>query len=314
MAYIAKKFIALACALFLVSALTFCAFAVIPGDAALMSLGTQASDGQIARALERSEKGRPLARRYARWLMDFLRGDLGVSLKYKKPVASLLPGRVAVTALIGAMAAMAAVALGVPLGTLAASEKNSAVGKSLDFFSTLCMSIPEFFLSVIFIWIFGIVLHVFSPGKFVDLKTSAAGFFKSIFFPVCAIAIPQAAVLAKFTRAAVIREQSKGYVNTAKSKGCPPSRILFRHILRNALVSLLPLMGMIAANVFAGSVIVEQAFGIPGVGRLLVSAIASRDFPLAQAITLWCALVIAAVNFAVDIAAQILDPGLSIAR
>ena len=122
------------------------------------------------------------------------------------------------------------------------------------------------------------------------------------------IAIPETAILVKYVRTAVLNEKNQGYVRTARSKGNSETAVLFRHILKNAIVAVFPLLGMIAGSVFSGSIIVEQIFGISGIGRLLISAVSSRDFPLTQALVLYVATIVVVINFLVDIAVQLLDP------
>jgi ABC-type dipeptide/oligopeptide/nickel transport system permease component len=170
------------------------------------------------------------------------------------------------------------------------------------------ISIPHFFLGVLFIWIFGIGLRMFSAGTFIDYRTSPSGFIGCLIFPALAIAIPNAAMLTKFLRSSLFKEQRSDYVRTARSKGAGVSYALRRHALRNAVIPSITMLGMIIAEVFSGSIIIEQVFAIPGIGRLLIAAITSRDYPLIQTLVMYIACMVILANTLVDIAIQVIDP------
>jgi ABC-type dipeptide/oligopeptide/nickel transport system permease component len=176
------------------------------------------------------------------------------------------------------------------------------------------VSVPNFFLGVLFIWIFGIGLRLFSAGVYVDYRTDFAGFIHSLLFPALAIAIPNAAILAKFLRTSLIKEQRSDYVRTARGKGASASYTLRRHVLRNALVPSITVMGMIIAEILSGSIVIEQVFAIPGIGRLLITAITSRDYPLIQTLVVYIAFVVILANTLVDIVIQIVDPRIRLER
>ena len=310
--YILKKAAVLVTTLFLISVLTFIAFHIVPGDPALLILGTEASPEQIEQMHHELGMDRPLPQQYVSWVSGMLRGDWGVSHRYNKPVKELLAGRLSVTLLMGAMALLLILAAGIPLGVFAAYKKDSWLNHVLNTITMVNISIPEFFLSIIVIWIFGLQLHFFAPGRYVSWKSDLGGFFHFMLFPVCTIAVPQTAILMKYVRATVIAEERKDYVRTAFSKGCSPHRVLSVHVLRNAVVAVLPLIGMMAGNVFTGSIIVEQVYGIPGIGRLLIASVTSRDFPLTQTLVVYIAMLIVITNFAVDLVIQAIDPRISL--
>ena len=300
-----KKLLVLFITLFLVSAVTFCAFRIIPGDPALLMLGTEASDEQLMRLREDLGLDKSLGAQYTQWISGIFRGDFGQSIRYKKSVASLIKPRALVTLSLGGLSLLAISAAGIFLGIFSAKKDERPV---LNFLTTLALSVPNFYLSVIIIWIFGLTLHLFVPGQFVPFSENPIAFFKSLFFPVLTIALPESAILAKYVRAAVLGEKRLGYVRTARSKGAKENAVFFNHILKNAIVAVFPLLGMIAGSVFSGSIIVEQIFGIPGIGRLLISAVSSRDFPLTQALVLYIAVIVVTINFAVDVIVQFIDP------
>lgn len=308
MPYIVKKALVMLVTLFIISLAVFGAFHIIPGDPAMLILGTEASDASLDALRSQLGTDKSLFQQYTHWLINALHGDFGTSLKYNKSIAELLKSRIAITAILGSISLLFVFIIGIPLGILAGTAKNKIAKKMAGIFSVIGISVPGFFLSLIVIWIFGLTLHIFTPGRYVSIKENPAEFFTFLVFPALTIAIPQSAILMRYLGSAIIEEENSGYVRTAKSKGLSPKRILFFHILKNAIVSVVPLLGMIIGSIFSGSIIVEQVFGISGVGRLLISSVTSRDFPLAQTIVLYIAFIVVLVNFIVDIIVQIIDP------
>ena len=308
MKYILKKTLILIITLLLISLLTFFAFHIIPGDPAHLILGTEASEEKIAALRRQLGTDLPLWKQYANWIGGLLTRDFGTSIRYSMPVSQLLAGRVKVTVLMGLMTLVMVVGSAIPLGIFAARMRGKAAEHVINATTMLGISFPGFFLSILFMWIFGLVLHLFTPGKYVSFTDDPAGFFRFIFFPALSIAVPESAILTKYVRTAVLDEMGEDYVRTARGKGIRMNGILYRHILRNAIVAVIPLIGMIVGSIFSGSIIVEQVYGIPGIGRLLISSVTGRDFPLTQTLVMYVALVIVVTNFVVDILIQLIDP------
>ncbi len=308
MRYIIKKIIILILTMLLISLFTFFAFHIIPGDPARLILGTEASEEKVA--LLRSQLGTdlPLSTQYTRWIGGFVRGNFGNSIRYSMPVSDLMKGRIEVTVLLGLMVIVLVLAIGIPMGVFAAGKKNTIIEQVINFFTMLGISFPGFFLSILFIWIFGLILHLFTPGRYVSYENSWPQFLRFMFFPALAIAVPEIAILTKYVRTAVLDELSEDYVRTAHGKGISFYAILYGHVLKNAIVAIIPLIGMMIGSIFSGSIIVEQVFAIPGIGRLLISSVTGRDFPLTQTLVMYVALVIVVTNFIVDILIQVIDP------
>ena len=170
------------------------------------------------------------------------------------------------------------------------------------------MAIPAFFLGIILTYIFGIALKWFQVGKFVSLDEDPAGCIKYLIFPALAIALPKLAMVVKFLRNSVLGEMKKDYVRTAYSKGNDKNKVLYRHILKNALIPVITFTAMIIAEIMAGSIIVEQVFSVPGIGRLLVSSISNRDYPVVQAMVVYITAIVIIINFIVDMLYQLADP------
>jgi ABC-type dipeptide/oligopeptide/nickel transport system permease component len=199
------------------------------------------------------------------------------------------------------------IVLSLPLGILSAKRRGGVIDKAINFISQISFSIPPFFLGLILILVFGIILRLFIPGAYVSYSDNFGGFIVYLIFPALAIALPKTATVIKFLRASLLEQLKSDYVRTARSKGSSDNRLLYRHVLRNAIIPVTALLGMIIADILAGSIIIEQVFGLPGMGRLLISAISSRDFPLAQSMVVLIAFVVVFVNFLVDISIQLID-------
>ncbi|MBQ3972872.1 MAG: ABC transporter permease, partial [Lachnospiraceae bacterium] len=222
--------------------------------------------------------------------------------------SQLLKGRLPVTLALGLISLVIILLLGIPLGILAARKRGTWVERIIHFLTILGISVPNFFLCILLMWIFGMVLHFFTPGEYISYTKNVSGFFRSLFWPALSIAIPQTAILTKYIRTAMLEELGEDYVRTARGKGAGETWILYLHVLKNAIVAVVPLIGMIVASVLSGSIIIEQVYGIPGMGKLLIGAVTSRDFPLTQTLVIYITVLIVVTNFLVDIAIQLIDP------
>ena len=314
MRYFVKKLGIMLITLFVISIVTFWLFHIVPGDPAAMMLGTSASQEQLDDLREELGLDRPLIEQYTEWITRAVHGDFGKSIMYRKPVANLLKGKLSVSLALGAIALALVILIGIPLGVFTAGRKHAISEQLLNFVNILGISIPGFFLSILLIWVFGLILHWFTPGRFVTFARNPVKFLQFMIWPAIAIAIPQTCVLSKYIRTAVIEEVRSDYVRTARSKGSTKFRIMYVHVLKNAIISVVPLIGMIVSGIFSGSIVIEQVFGIPGIGRLLIASVTSRDYPTVQTLVMYIAILILVVNFIVDILIQILDPRIRISR
>ena len=308
MKYVIRKIFILLVTMVLISLLTFGAFHIIPGDPAQLILGTSASAEKLEALRTQLGTNLPLWQQYVNWIKGFVHGDFGTSIRYSMPVKDLMAGHLQVTLLLGLMAIGMTLVVSIPLGIFMAGKRKPAVQVGLTGLNILGLSFPEFFLSILLMWIFCLVLHLFTPGAYVSYEKDVAGFLQYMFFPALAVAIPQTAILTRYVQTAVQEELKNDYVRTARGKGARRGRIFYGHILRNAIVGILPLIGMMIANVFSGSIIVEQVFSVPGIGRLLISSVSGRDFPLTQTLVMYIAAIIVVTNFIVDLLVQVVDP------
>jgi ABC-type dipeptide/oligopeptide/nickel transport system permease component len=309
MYFIARRLAVTLVTLFLVSVFSFLAFSVIRGDPASLILGTEATEEQLASLREEMGLNRSLPVRYAAWLGNFLGGSLGNSTRFQgEAVTGLIMDRLPVTFCLAALSLIFILLLSFPAALIQVRKEGGFLDRLINILTAVNISFPGFFLAVIFIWIFGILLKLFSPGAYIGYAESPAGFFRYLIFPALAIAIPNAAVLAKFLRASILQQLRLDYVRTARSKGASPRRVLYRHALKNGLIPALTMLGMIVADVFSGSIIIEEVFTIPGIGRLLIASISSRDYPMIQTLVVYIAFTVIFANTLVDIAIRIIDP------
>lgn len=309
MKYMIKKITTLIITLLLVSVVTFVAFSVIPGDPALAKLGTYATPERVEALREEMGLNKSLPERYVDWLQGALHGDFGESYQYAgNAVSDLINQRLQVTALLAVMAFIIILVISIPLGIISARKEGTWIDIFINLFTQVTMAIPAFFLGMILTYFFGLTLKFFQPGKFVMPQEDFGACIRYLFFPAIAIAIPKIAMVVKFLRNSVLSEVKKDYVRTAYSKGNRTKKVLYIHVFQNALIPVITFIAMVAAEILAGSIVVEQVFSVTGMGRLLVTAISSRDYPIVQAVVLYITLIVIIINFIVDILYQFVDP------
>ena len=315
--YLGKKIITLIMTLFLVSAAAFLAFQIIPGDVVSSILGTEATPEREEALREGLGLNDPPLVRYGNWAAGVLRGDLGISYRYSKnmnemmPVAELIGDKLPVTLWLAAISLVLIVLVSIPMGVLWAKSRSRVLDAALGVITQVTMAVPSFFLGILVTWLFGILLKWFSPGGYVGYQENFWGFLGYLLFPAISIALPKIAMTARFLRNSMLTEMGSDYVRTAYSKGCGDQRVMYGHVLRNAMMPVITFLGMIVAEIVAGSIVVEQVFGLPGIGRLLISSISTRDFPVVEILILYITFVVIFVYFLVDILYKVVDPRIS---
>ena len=309
MKYFIKKIITLIITLLFISLLTFTAFSVIPGDAAISKLGVDASPEAIARVRAEYELDQPVMTRYVHWLEKALHGDFGRSYKYDTmTVTQLLKSRLPVTILLAVMSFVIIVVIALPLGMLSARFAGKWLDVLINQLTQITMAIPSFFLGIILTYIFGLVFKVFQPGGYVSMEEDMKGCIEYLVLPAVAVALQKIAMVVKYLRNSVLSEMKKDYVRTAYSKGNSVNQVLYGHVLRNALIPVITFVAMVVAEILAGSLVIEQVFSIPGMGRLMITSISTRDYPVVQAAVLYITSIVVIINFLVDILYQLADP------
>ncbi len=317
MELIIKKIFTLIMTLFLVSVAAFLAFQVIPGDVVTSILGTEATPEREQALREELGLDKPPVERYVSWAGDVLKGDFGVSYRYSKnmnemmPVKELIADKLPVTLWLAALSFVLIVLVSIPLGVFWAKSSNRFLDAALGVITQATMAVPSFFLGILVTYLCGVLLKWFTPGGYISYRDNMRGFLNYLFFPAISIALPKIAMTARFLRNSMLTELKTDYVRTAYSKGCSKKRVMYGHVLRNAMMPVITFLGMMIAEILAGSIVVEQVFGLPGIGRLLISAVSTRDFPVVEILILYITFVVIFVYFIVDILYRVIDPRIS---
>ena len=315
--FILKRFATFVATLLAASALVFAVLDVLPGNAAELMLGESATPESLKALSARLGLDQPPLTRYVAWMKGLARGDMGSSLSYDTPVLELVQQRLAVTLPLALMAMALTTVLALALGVYAASHHNRIGDVGVMGLSQLGIAIPNFWFAILLILLFAVKLQWFSAGGFPGWTEDDGGGgggvwegFKALVLPAVALAVVQAAILARITRSAVLDVLREDFVRTARAKGLSQRQVLWRHVLRNAFVPVLTVMGLQFASLLAGTVVIEYVFSLPGLGRLVFQAIANRDLVLVRNVVLLLAAAVILVNFVVDVLYAVIDPRL----
>ncbi|SPU00541.1 oligopeptide ABC transporter permease [Lysinibacillus capsici] len=308
MMYILRRIILLITTILLVSIITFGVFQILPGDPVRTMLGTEADPTQIENL--RSELGldRPLYEQYVDWMKGLLTGQLGNSIRFSMPVKELLFDRLPVTMSLAGLTLIIVLIISLPLGMFAARRQNKLSDVSLSTVTQIGMAVPSFWLGMMLILYIGLQFSFFKISGYIPWTQSVAGALSTLILPALTIAIPQIAVNFRYVRTAILEQVQLDYVCTIRSKGMSEQNVMYKHVLKNSMIPILTVFGLIMAEVVAGTIIVEQVFSLPGIGQLLITAISNRDFPLVQGIVMYITVAVVMINFIVDVLYSVLDP------
>lgn len=307
--YILKRLLLLIPVLFIVSVIIFSIIHLIPGDPATVLLGTEAADPELLARLKSSlGLDKPLHVQYILWLGRVFRGDLGRSVRTGEPVLKLILQRFPFTLELAVYALFLAVIAAIPMGTIAATSSSRAVDLTFQTMALFGLSVPAFWSGTMFILLFSVYLGWFPIISFPSFTEEPLKNLQGFFLPALTVAIPNAAAMARMARAAVLEVSRQEYVKTARAKGLPEKIVVFKHILKNAMVPIITLIGIISGYLLGGTIIVEQVFAIPGLGRLSVESVIQRDYPLLQAVVLFITVGFVMVNLMVDLLYVFLNP------
>ena len=308
MKYVVRKILTMILTLLAVTFFVFLSFHVISGDPATSMLGTEATPQKVAALREELGLNDPVLVQYGRWAAGLLHGDMGTSYSYRMPVTGMVANKIPVTITLTLMAFVLMVVISIPLGIYTAKHEGGVVDRIIYIINQIIMAIPPFFSGILITLIFGRIFKLFTPGGYVSYEKDFAGFIGYLFFPAVAIALPKAAMAVKLLRSSVIKEAKLDYVRTAYSRGNRTNDVLYKHVLKNALIPVVTFLGMALADMIAGSIIIEQVFSIPGLGRILLTSISNRDYPVVMAVIVCIAVLVLVVNMAVDLVYGLIDP------
>jgi peptide/nickel transport system permease protein len=298
--HLLQRFLLTLPALWLVLTMVFLLIHVVPGDPVEQMLGEGAAPGQVEQLRHALGLDQPLLAQYGHYLRQILRGDLGQSFKYQAPVTRIIFERYPATLQLAFLALLVCAAIAIPTGVIAAHRRGSSADHAIGVFSLLGLAIPNFALGPLLITLFSIKLGW--------LPVSGRGGPLNYILPAATLGAALAAILTRMVRGAMLEELSADYVRTARAKGLPTRTVLIRHALRNALIPIITILGLQFGTLLAGTIVTETIFSWPGIGRLTVMAISSRDYPLLQGCILVIALSYVLVNLFTDIVYSLIDP------
>jgi peptide/nickel transport system permease protein len=294
------------------SAVVFAVLELLPGNAAQVILGESATPESLAEMEARLGLDRPAAERYAQWVGGWLRGETATSISYGVPTSELIAQRLEVTLPLALMAMLITVVAALVLGVYAAARHNRLGDVGVMAASQLGIAIPNFWFAILLILLFAVHLQWVDAGGFPGWREADGGGLwlglRALVLPAIALAVVQAAILARVTRSAVLDVLREDFVRTARAKGLTQGQALRRHVLRNAMIPVLTVGGLQFANLVTGTIVVESVFVLPGIGRLVFQAIANRDLVVVRDVVLLLAALVIVVNFVVDVLVAWIDP------
>lgn len=308
LAFLLRRLVSLIVTVWLASIVVFAVLQLVPGDPALLMLGVNAQPDTLAALRGQMGLDQPVLTRYLHWAGALARGDLGISLTYARPVAELVAERLAVTLPLALLSLVISTALALPLGLLAAARRGRGGDWAVLGFSQLGVSMPSFWIAILLILLFSLTLHWFPAGGFPGWDGGIGPALHALLLPALALALPEAAILARVTRTAVLDTLAEDHIRTARAKGVSRTAVLLRHALPNALIPVATVLGLQISFLVAGAVVVENVFTLPGLGRLLYQAIGQRDLIVVQGVVVLLALFVVLVNALVDIVCALADP------
>lgn len=314
MRFYIRKLAALGSTVLLVSVITFLVFQVLPGDPAQIVLGVDADPHQLEELRRTMGLERPAAERYIAWMKDIATGDFGESLRYHRPVKDIVAERMPVTVSLALLSLGLTLLAGIPLGVYIARRDGKAATLLLSIFTQLGLAVPSFWLAFILVLVFSVTFRWFPSYGYTPWGENPLRAFQSLFLPALALAIPGIAVVVRYLRNTLLDQAKMDYVRTARSKGLRENIVMYRHILRNSLIPVLTIVGLLIADTLGGSIVVENVFALPGFGNLLVTSIGTRDLPMLQTMVLYIAVMVVVINFIVDLLYMIIDPRIRLKR
>ncbi len=296
--------------LLLVSVIIFVIFQFIPGDPILSKLGEESDEALEQVLREEFELDKPVLQRYFSWLNDLLHFNMGKSIKYNTSVNKLIADRLPNTLGLTILSFVFVILIGIPLGIIVAkyNKSNSNKGVIFNIITQLGIAIPSFFFALVLILIFSIKLKLVPVASFHPITSGLLPFVKGLILPAMAVSMSAISITVRYVRNSIVEQLNEDYVLVAKNKGVKEKRILYNHVLRNAMVPIVTILGILFVNIVTGSIVVEAVFSIPGIGSLLTAAIKSKDLPLTQGICVYISFVVVFVFLLLDILYKIIDP------
>lgn len=308
--YTLRRLLILMLTLIAASIIIFTVLQIVPGDPAQLILGMNANDETVRALREQLGLNLPLWQRYSTWIMAMLRGDFGQSYTYGSPVIALIWERLFVSLPLALIALVMSTIIAIPVGIFTASRRGAMTDTTATAAMQIGVAIPNFWFAILLVYVFAVSLQWVPAGGFPGWQAGLWPALASLILPAIALALPQAAILSRVARSALIDTLSEDYIRTARAKGLPQSHVLWRHALRNAMIPVLTILGLQFSFLLAGTIIIENVFYLPGLGRLVFQSIQRLDLIVVQSVVVLLVANVIIINFLVDLAYAWADPRL----
>ena len=308
--FLFKRLVTMFLTLLVATLIVFVVLEILPGDPAAVMLGINAEPETLAALREEMGLNRPVVVRYISWLGDLVQGDLGTSYTYDVPVFELIKERIQLSFPLAVFAITLSTVIAIPLGIIAASNHSNPLDFIVMIFSQLGIAVPNFWFALLLVIVFSVSLRWLPAGGFAGWDAGMIPALTSLLLPTIALALPQSAILARVTRSSMLEVLKEDYIRTAQAKGSGRLRILWRHALRNAMIPVVTIMGLQFSFLLAGTIIIENVFYLPGIGRLIFQSIAQRDLIVVKNLVILLAVMVILINFIVDLLYASIDPRL----
>jgi len=292
----------------MVAVIAFSIMHLIPGSPAALMLGPEAGTEQIEELTKELGLDKPILEQFINWSKDLIKGDIGYSYYINKPVLNIIFEKIPVTLSIAILAELVAVLMAIPLGVFSAVNHNNIYDQLFMTLAVLGVSIPSFWLAIMFILIFSVFFGWFPVQGYVPLSESFLGYIRHLTLPVMALGIRHSALISRMTRSSMLEVLSANYIRTLRSKGLAENNVVFKHALKNSVIPVVTVVGLSFTALLGGALITETVFALPGIGRLMLSSIQRRDYPVVQGVLIISASICVIMNLLVDIIYVYLDP------
>ncbi|UGX86843.1 ABC transporter permease [Phyllobacterium meliloti] len=308
--YISKRVLIGILTLLAASIVVFIMLEIVPGDPARLMLGMNATEDAVLALQQQMGLDQPLLTRYFSWIGGLLVGDFGKSYTYSVPVLNLITERIAVSLPLALISLFLSTIIAIPVGLFAAARRGTMADSGTMGIAQIGVAIPNFWFALLLVYVFAVTLRLVPAGGFPGWNAGLWAGFKSLILPSIALGLPQAAILARVTRSALLDVLGEDYIRTARAKGLSRRKVLYRHALRNALIPVLTILGLQFAFLLAGTIIIENVFYLPGLGRLVFQAITQRDLIVVEGVVMLLVATVILVNLLVDLSYALVDPRL----
>ena len=309
--YLITRFLLAIPVLFVVSLISFIIMHLTPGDITRTILGQEARSEDVEALRLQLGLDDPILVQYGQFVAQAVRGDLGQSIKYRRPVTEMVLERLPTTATLAVTAILLSILIALPLGIIAAVSRGTLADFATMLIALIGVSAPSFWVALMLIYFFSYKFHLFPATGLPSFETAGLEMFKHLILPATSLALMSSALTARMVRSNMLEVLNRDYIRTARAKGLSGWRVILYHALRNALIPTVTVVGLQLSTLLGGAVVTETVFALPGVGLLAVDAILSRDFPVVQGVVLLVACIVTLVNLSVDLLYTVLDPRVS---